>query len=264
MKQNMPDELIAEYLSSDIEEDKKGELKNKLISSGFNKTELEEMENLYSGIDGIKVPETSDKLDLNFYRSLGIYKDAHSRNNSILKDFVKNFRNLFRNKYALRFAYSVTLLAIGWYIGNWTNPDSGKLQSMSNEIDQMKQVMMYSMLEEPSATKRIKALSYAGDFKNVNDKILNAFLDTLNNDPNPNVRLTAVEALSKYSDIQFVRRGLIKSISVQESPLVQVALIDLMLKLKEKSSIIELNRLLQNRELNYSVRNKTKETIQQL
>ncbi len=264
MKQKALDELIAEYLSSDLSADKKVELKNKLISSGYNKAELEELGNLYSNIDGIEVPETSEKLDLNFYRSLGVYKDAHSRNNSLLRTFVKNFRNLFRNKYVVRFAYSLTLLAVGWYIGNWSNQDGGKLQSMSREIDQMKQVIMYSMLEQPSATKRIKAISYAGEFENVDDKILNAFLNTLNNDPNPNVRLTAVEALSNYSDIQFVRNGLIKSISEQESPLVQVALIDLMLKLKEKNSIAELNRLLQNRELNYSVRNKTKETIQKL
>jgi len=264
MKQKMLDELIAEYLSPDISADKKGELKGKLISSGYNKIELEELENLYSNIDGIEVPRTSEKLDLNFYRSLEMYKDGHNGNNSQFKVFLKNLKNLFRNKYALRFAYSLTLLAVGWYIGGWTNQDSGKLQSMSKEIDQMKQVMMYSMLEQPSATKRIKAISYADEFETVDDKILNAFLDTLNNDPNPNVRLTAVEALSKYSDVQFVRSGLIKSISVQESPLVQVALLDLMLKLKDKSSIIELNRLLENRELNYSVRNKTKETIQQL
>ncbi len=264
MKQKMLDEMIAEYLSSDISEEKKGELKNKLISSGYSQVELEETDNLYSNIDGIKVPETSEKLDLNFYRSLGIYKDAHSQNNSLLKVFVKNLRNVFSNKYALRFVYSLTLLAVGWYIGNWSNHNGDKLQSMSKEIDQMKQVMMYSMLEQPSATKRIKAISYADEFENVDDKILNAFLETLNSDPNPNVRLTAVEALSKYSDIQFVRSGLIKSISVQDSPLVQVALIDLMLKLKEKGSITELNRLLENRELNYSVRNKTKETIQRL
>ena len=264
MKQKMSDEMIAEYLSSDISEEKKRELKNKLVSSGYSKIELEEMENLYSNIDGIKVPESSDKLGLNFYRSLGIYKDVHSQNNSLIEVFVKNIRNVFSNKYALRFVYSLTLLAVGWYFGNWSNQDGRKLQSMSKEIDQMKQVLMYSMLEQPSATERIKAISYADDLENADDKILNAFLDTLNNDPNPNVRLTAVEALSKYSDIQFVRSGLIKSISVQESPLVQVALIDLMLKLKEKGSITELNRLLQNRELNYSVRSKTKETIQRL
>ena len=264
MKQKMLDELIAEYLSSDMSADKKGELKNRLISSGYNKVELEELENLYSNIDGIEVPETSEQLDMNFYRSLGIYKDAHEGNSSQFKVFVKNIKDVFRNKYALRFAYSLSLLAVGWYIGNWSNPGDIKLQSMSKEIDQMKQVMMYSMLEQPSAAKRIKAISYADEFENVDDKILNAFLETLNNDPNPNVRLTAVEALSKFSDIQFVRHGLINSISTQESPLVQVALIDLMLKLKEKSSITELNLLLQNRELNYSVRSKTEETIQQL
>jgi len=124
--------------------------------------------------------------------------------------------------------------------------------------------MMVTMLEQPSAMQRMKAISFADNFDNVDDKILNAFLITLNNDPNPNVRLSALDALSKYSDNKLVRDGLIKSISVQESPLVQVGLIDLMLKLKEKASIKEFNRLLQNKDLNYSVRNKAKETIRLL
>ena len=201
---------------------------------------------------------------MNFYRSLELYKDVSSDKRSHFGAFIYS---IFKKKYIFRFAYSLTLVIFGGLMGSWLgriDSNNVKIHSMSQEISQMKELMIYTMLDQPSATKRIKAISYADEFENADDKILNAILDTLNNDPNPNVRLTAVEALSKYSDIQFVRDGLIKSISTQESPLVQVALIDLMLRLKEKGSIIELNRLLQNRELNYSVRNKTKETIQLL
>ncbi|MCK5220462.1 MAG: HEAT repeat domain-containing protein, partial [Candidatus Aminicenantes bacterium] len=254
----------AEFLSPDISAGDKEELKNKLMQAGYDKVELEDMDKLYSMLDEIEVPETSSKLDTDFYRSLELYKDAISDKSSHFGAFISS---IFKKKYVLRFTYSLTLVVFGWYLGSWSgriDNNNVKIQSLSQEISQMKQVMIYTMLEQPSATKRIKAISYTDEFENVDDKILNTFLDTLNNDPNPNVRLAAVEALSRFSDIQFVRKGLVKSILKQESPLVQVALIDLMLKLKEKASKKELSILLENRELNYSVWNKTRETIRLL
>ena len=181
-------------------------MKNILIGSGYDPGELDELEKLYSRIDRVDVPETSEKLDINFYRSLRIYKDAHKENSTGLKVLIGNMGKVFKNKYVSGFAYSLLLIAAGWYMGSLSNQEDIKLRTMSKEIDQMKQVMIYTMLEQPSATKRIKAISYADEFETVDDKILNAFLDTLNSDPNPNVRLTAVEALSKYSDVQFVRK----------------------------------------------------------
>ncbi len=264
MKKEIIEKLMAEFLSPGISAGDKEELKNKLIQSGYDKVELEDMDKLYSMLDEIDVPETSGKLDTDFYRSLELYKDAYSDKSSQFRTFITT---LFNKKYAFRFAYSFALIVFGWYLGSWSgriDNNNVKIQSMSLEISQMKQVMIYTMLEQPSATKRIKAISYTDKFENVDDKILNTFLDTLNNDSNPNVRLAAVEALSRFSDIQFVRNGLVKSILQQESPLVQVALIDLMLKLKEKASKKELFRLLENRDLNYSVRNKTQETIRLL
>lgn len=264
MKKEIIEKWVAEFLSNDISAGDKEELKNKLMRSGYNEIELEEMADIYSKLDDIDVPETSGKLDRDFYKSLEIYKDAHIDRGSQFGTF---FNSIFKKKYVFRFAYSLALVISGWYLGGWSGSidnNNVKIQAMSQEISQMKQVMIYTMLDQPSAAKRIKAISYADEFENIDDKILNTLLETLNNDPNPNVRLAAVEALSRYSDIKFVRTGLIKSILQQDSPLVQVALIDLMLRLKEKGSITELNSLLKNRELNYSVRSKTKETIQLL
>ena len=264
MKKEIIEKWMAEFLSPDISAGDKEELKNKLIQTGYDKVELEDMDKLYSMLDEIEVPETSSKLDTDFYRSLELYKDAISDKSSHFGAFISS---IFKKKYVLRFTYSLTLVVFGWYLGSWSgriDNNNVKIQLMSQEISQMRQVMIYTMLDQPSAMKRIKAISYADEFENVDDKILNTFLDTLNNDPNPNVRLAAVEALSRFPDIQFVREGLVKSILKQESPLVQVALIDLMLKLKEKASKKELTRLLENRELNYSVRNKTRETIRLL
>jgi hypothetical protein len=89
-------------------------------------------------------------------------------------------------------------------------------------------------------------------------------LATLNNDPNVNVRLTTLEALTHFARDPVVREGLIQSILQQESPLVQAALADVMLRLQEKRAIPSFKKLLLQKDLNGMVRTKIEETITRL
>jgi HEAT repeats len=86
----------------------------------------------------------------------------------------------------------------------------------------------------------------------------------LNNDENVNVRLTALETLSKMATDPKVREGLIQSINYQDSPLVQSALADLMLSIQEKKSVRSFQKLLKKPETNEAIKTKIKETIHQL
>jgi hypothetical protein len=86
-------------------------------------------------------------------------------------------------------------------------------------------------------------------------------MKTLNADPNINVRLAALEALESFAAEPHVREGLIRSIALQDSPLVQVALAELMLSLQEKSSVNELKKILQQNKTPKEVREKIKKTI---
>jgi HEAT repeat protein len=75
------------------------------------------------------------------------------------------------------------------------------------------------------------------------------------------VRLVTLEALSQYANVPAVREGLVQSIVLQESPLVQSAMADVMLKLQEKKAVQPLKKLLQQKDLNKAVRNKIEQTI---
>jgi hypothetical protein len=86
----------------------------------------------------------------------------------------------------------------------------------------------------------------------------------LNTDTNVNVRLAAVTSLSKYVENPKVREGLVMSITKQESPLVQIALADLMVTLKEKKSINSMETLLQQPDINIHVKQKLEESIKQI
>jgi len=77
-------------------------------------------------------------------------------------------------------------------------------------------------------------------------RVTTALFKTLNEDSNVNVRLAALEALKPYVADDTVRQQLIASIAYQRSPLVQLALADLMVAIQEKKSVDALRKVLDN------------------
>jgi hypothetical protein len=139
-----------------------------------------------------------------------------------------------------------------------------RLEALSAQLHEMREMVMLSLLQNPSASERMRAVSYTSGSRNVNPNIATALLMTLNNDPNVNVRLTTLEALTHFAKDPVVREGLVQSILHQESPLVQAALADVMLKLQEKRAVRPFKKLLQQKDLNEMVRDKIEQTISRL
>jgi HEAT repeat protein len=68
------------------------------------------------------------------------------------------------------------------------------------------------------------------------------------------VRLAAADALAQFRDLPSVRDGLVVSMERQSSPLVQVALIDLLVELQEQRATGLLRQLSENPASNPAVR----------
>jgi hypothetical protein len=142
--------------------------------------------------------------------------------------------------------------------------ETRQLEALTAQVHEMRELMMLSLLQNPAASERLRAVSYTSEIRHVNPNIATALLATLNNDPNINVRLTTLEALTHFARDPAVREGLIQSILQQDSPLVQAALADAMLKLQEKRAIQPFKKLLQQKDLNSMVRVKIEQTITRL
>jgi HEAT repeats len=151
--------------------------------------------------------------------------------------------------------------------GNESKADAAtasQVQALSEQLREMRQMMMLSLLQNPSASERMRAASYASESRTISPDILSALLTTLNNDPNVNVRLTTLDALTQYARNAAVREGLIQSILQQDSPLMQAALADVMLKLQEKRAVPSFKKLLQEKGLNDMVRSRIEQVITRL
>ncbi|NJO01250.1 MAG: HEAT repeat domain-containing protein, partial [Bacteroidia bacterium] len=62
------------------------------------------------------------------------------------------------------------------------------------------------------------------------DKIVEALIYTLNHDPNPNVRMAAIDALEKFADRSQTQYLIAQSLEQQASPTIQIATLDLIVK----------------------------------
>lgn len=257
-------DLITAYIDGSLTPDQRARF-NTLVDEGeIDILQVKEMESLYAQMDKLPDVEPDSTLQDRFYTMLAEEQQKNTSSPSIqtlIKQWIERLQHHFTMQRAI---IACGIFAIGMLIGNWMTPSQhyrSELSALSTEVSQMREVMMMSLLDDKSATERLKAVNISTDIQSVDSRITDALFRTLNNDPNVNVRLAAVEALVQHASAPMVREGLVASIQKQESPLVQAALADAMLILQERQSIDEFQQLLDEGELNPSIRTKLENTV---
>jgi hypothetical protein len=184
------------------------------------------------------------------------------------KSPVRRLRHSLRPHFGLvpRLATALGLLVVGWFLGYQVTPrpERAQLDLLASEVREMKTTVMLAQLQNPAAAERMKAVSYAEEMSGPGKTILDALVQTMNGDPNVNVRLVSVEALARYADRPKVREALVQAIAWQESPLVQLALADVMLALNEKRAVEPFRKVIADPRLDYAVKSKLESTVRQL
>lgn len=256
MEQERINELVTKYNENQADP---AEIKliEQLIEEGrIELSQLRELSQLEELVMSVETPSPSSDLDDNFYQMLRTMK-GKSKGFSWSRFFAWP-------EFAPKLAFAAVMLIIGFLGGYlfFPSPSSNKeVAELKDEVLQMKEMMMLSLLEKESATERLKAVSLTSEMTSVSDKVTNALLQTLNNDENINVRLEALEALKPFVRDSRIRSELVRSIGKQESPLVQVALAELMVQLQEKSSVKELKKILENENTPRDVKKQIEESI---
>lgn len=255
-------ELIIDYLSNNLADDKRQEFDGFLIDNPEYKMEFDIQKSFWAEVS-VDTPEPSTKMDMSFYSMLN-EAEAKEQKVSVL-DKVKQ---LFNVKLVQQFSYTLAILVFGFFIGNQFNSSSSssneQIELAQKETENVRSQLVLTLLDQPSANKRLQAVNEVNKLSKVTKTIIKALFTTLNKDENVNVRLSAIEALKKYTDIPEVREGLITSIAHQTSPLVQMELADLMVFLQEKKAVKSFEKLIEKDEVNSSAKEKIKESIQSI
>jgi hypothetical protein len=164
-------------------------------------------------------------------------------------------------------AAAVAVLAVGIVIGRATNQAPRADPSMAElrqELRETRQMVALSLLQQQSASQRLKGVSWTGQIEMPGSEIVSALLDTLMHDANVNVRLASIDALRRFADQQNVRLAAVDALTRQDSPLVQIALIDFMVEINEREAVPELRRLSQDAAVNQAVRDRARWSLQRI
>lgn len=253
------EQLIADYLAGDLDKEGKEKLETLIAEGKIDFMEFREVEAIHERLADQTVPKASPLVSERFYTML----ENEKRSNSVeFKQWIVDQLNRLAEAFSMpKLTYALVLLFIGAFIGSYFDQDSSEIDQLSREMQALKEVMMVNMLEGSSAADRLKAVNISSELPNADLEAINALLFTLNNDPSVNVRVQTIEALKRWGDNERVRQGLVRSIAIQESPIVLIELADAMTELEVKSSAREFEKILQERELDHNVQQKLQSSI---
>lgn len=255
-------DLVQKYNTGKASAEDITQLEVYLEAGEVDLADIEDIHELHKKLDVSQIPEPSENMTLGFYQMLASRQKSKSR----IVSAGGWFAELWQSRPLVRWAYSIVLLATGlaagWLMSGPGNGSTTEINQLSAEVKEMKEMMMLSLLEKESISDRLRAVSLTNELPEASRKVTEALLQTLNNDENVNVRLAALEALLPYANDPGVREGLIASIALQESPLVQISLAEMMVALQEKGSVDSFRELLEKEETPVEVKEKIRESIQ--
>jgi hypothetical protein len=264
-------EQFSALLTNDLDQLQRTSIEGHLAGCEGCSAEFEAARKVWELMGEIPQPEPSEAMQTSFDAMLSNFKEEVVTKRDPIGEWLKKISEYWSLQAQPRLAFSLIFVAfglVGGYLlhqpGQTTISYNKQIDSLSSQVSEMKQVMMLSLLQDPSASQRIRAVAYTDDMNNVDLKVIGALFTTLNEDPNVNVRLATLEALIKLAGEPKVREGLVRSIDLQDSPMMQSAIADAMVKLQEKSSVQFLQKLLTKKDLNQMVKINIEKSIQKL
>jgi len=271
------DQLSVEYIAGSLDPESRAKLEAHLAACPTCRQETDGLVALWTKLAELPDMEPSADLDARFNSMIQGFRqglDAAKPQpppRSLLAFWIEH---LGPSRPLGRLGLAVLVLGLGILAGRlgFDRPPAvspggaseAALARTRQELAQLKEEVALALLAQPSASERLRGVEWTGRLPHPEEQVLAALVRALDSDPNVNVRLAAVGALQQFAAERTVKRALLESLPRQESPLVQVALINLMVELDDQEIIPTLKALLQQNQINDSVRERAEWGLRQL
>ena len=229
MNCDQANKLIVDSLMGELGGQERRELDQHLASCQSCRHEAAGVEGLWQDLgdmDETRQEVPTEKLTRRFRLALADFEDD-SLETTRRPGFAEWWAGLWSARPAWQAAFAASMLLLGVLVG--TGLTSGRasrseIDQLRAEMNTMSRAVTVSLLDHQSVAERLRAVSWSR-MAGSDDQVLTALLDSARQDPNVNVRLAAVDALAAHAHTVPVRRGLLETLDVEESPLVQAALL---------------------------------------
>ena len=249
--------LMGDAWNLSLAEGQDLEFEAHLASCASCREETERLGMFWKSLGLLPAEEPSAAMRGRFLEKLGVYRQGlESAPRIRFRDKLLSF---WPKEPAWQVALSAALLVAGLVTGYEIRPSKApqavpEVAQLRGEVDNMRQLVALSLLQQQSAGERLRGVSWAYQAAPSDDAVLTALLTAVNDDPSVNVRLAAVDALHAFGASNSMRRAILQSLPRQTTPLVQIALIDLLVDLKDKDAAPDLQKLGTDQKINDEVR----------
>ncbi|HWX56704.1 MAG TPA: zf-HC2 domain-containing protein [Verrucomicrobiae bacterium] len=263
--------LMPDYLKEALHPDQVG-----LVEAHIqNCAECREEAVLWKQLGSLPQEQPSPALRSRFTAMLESYQEGRWEKSSLASErqrlpLLSSFGRWFRMPAMAGVAWACVFLLVGFLIGKSVSkpvdsPDqAGQIAAMRSELKNTQTLMVLAMLELQSPNERLRGVTLSERGDQLDPQVLGALLHTVRYDASVDVRLAALDALSKYGARPEVRKGLIDSMQDQQSPMVQIALIDLLVDLHDRAAVQQLKKFRQDPSVNPAVKKRAEWGIQKL
>lgn len=255
MKCEEVDKLMLDYLDNNLDENLTGEIEKHLEKCERCIDELKDSQQVLSLITEDEMEKPDDSLRINFYHML----HSEIKKNSEGSIFIPQ-RKISAGSFLLRYkvAAGFALLICGTFIGIFLHAslinNSQELRQLQAEVSALKEASVLTMLRQESSSDRIQAVNLIEELDEPDEKVIEVLIRTLNHDKNVNVRMAAAYALSKYNQSS-VNDSLVKSLSLQENPILQITLINILVERREKRALQPIRKIIEDKNTIQEVKN---------
>lgn len=227
---------LIDYIDGKSGDEERMEVVRALEESTHVHKLYKELLEVMQAMDSVSALEPSGKLKAEFEKALK--QELAAQSNKV--------RPLFISPLVYRIAAGIVFVMISVGIGYWVIKNQERereLAELKKQVEDTRSMMVAMIENQQSASQRMMGVSVAYEIEQPDDEIVTILVKTMNEDANTNVRLAALEALSKFTSEKLVRASLVQSLSQQKDPVVQIALIQLLVKMKETGVINQLEKM---------------------
>ncbi len=235
--------LLPEYIDGVLEKSRQKAVALHLDSCSDCRREWDQLRTLLKAFDEEEKEVPGERLRSNFYALL---EREMASSKKVIPLRIQS--TPIRATALLKVAAGVALLIGAFFLGKYEQQQrtGTTIRALVAQSNDMRQTAMLSLLGNRSASKRIQGVNYIEEFSDPDKTIMEALIRRMILDDNTNVRLAAVDALQQFKTSPGVTASYIKALETEKEPAVQLALIRILVSLREKKAVPPMQKLLEN------------------
>jgi hypothetical protein len=271
MKCEQARDKFADALAGELSADEHRELDLHIAACPACGSELRALSETWARLGVLPVERPSANLRARFYEMLEASQAEIAAKGGAPRERLRprpeRFGFWFRRP-AFQAAAAAGLVALGVLagvgLGRLGPGRAASVDELYREVQDVRQTLAVSLMKQASPFDRLEGVGLSRQLASPSPNYLEALFQALDNDSNVNVRLAVVDALYFYAGQPEVKERIFRSLETQQSPLVQAALVDLLVGMRERQAVEALRRLIQNQNLHPQVRQRAEQGIVKL